>query len=107
MLQTDGLSEKTIQMVEDIIVEDMLRARVGDFKGKWGEHLQLVEFSYNNSYHLIIGMLLYEALHGRKCRNSLYWLEAKEKKHTSPETVKITNKQIETIQTNMQAVQDR
>ena len=43
--QTDGLSKRTIQTLED-----MLRACVMDFKGSWDEHLPLVEFAYNNSY---------------------------------------------------------
>ena len=43
--QTDGLSERTIQTLED-----MVRACVMDFKGSWDEHLPLVEFAYNNSY---------------------------------------------------------
>ena len=43
--QTDGQSERTIQ-----VLEDMLRACVLDHKGSWEEHLLLVEFAYNNSY---------------------------------------------------------
>ena len=43
--QTDGQSERTIQ-----VLEDMLRTCVLDYKGRWGEHLPLVEFAYNNSY---------------------------------------------------------
>ena len=38
--QTDGQSEQTIQ-----ILEDMLRACVLDLKGSWEEHLPLVEFA--------------------------------------------------------------
>jgi hypothetical protein len=48
--QTDGQSERTIQ-----ILEDMLRACVLDFKGSWIDHLNLVEFAYNNSYQASIG----------------------------------------------------
>jgi hypothetical protein len=44
--QTDGQSEKTIQTLED-----MLRACVMDFKESWKEHLPLIEFVYNDSYH--------------------------------------------------------
>ncbi|GKB79417.1 putative reverse transcriptase domain-containing protein [Tanacetum coccineum] len=47
--QTDGQSKLTIQTLED-----MLRACVLDFRGSWDVHLPLVEFSYNNSYHLIV-----------------------------------------------------
>ena len=45
-LQTDGLAERTIQ-----IIDDMLRAFVIDFKGNWDDHLPLIEFAYDNSYH--------------------------------------------------------
>ena len=44
--QTDGQAERTIQTLED-----MLRACVIDFKGNWDDHLSLIEFVYNNSYH--------------------------------------------------------
>ena len=55
--QTDGQSERTIQMLED-----MLRACMLDWKGEWDSHLCLVEFAYNKSYHASIGMAPYEAL---------------------------------------------
>ncbi|GJZ32690.1 putative reverse transcriptase domain-containing protein [Tanacetum coccineum] len=44
--QTDGQSERTIK-----ILEDMLCTCVIDFENGWDRHLPLVEFSYNNSYH--------------------------------------------------------
>ena len=47
--QIDGQSERTIQVLEDI-----LRACVLDHKGSWEEHFPLVEFSYNNSYQASI-----------------------------------------------------
>ena len=64
--QTDGQSERTIQ-----VLEDMLRECVLDHKGSWEEHLPLVEFSYNNSYQASIQMAPYEALYGRPCRSPL------------------------------------
>src|SRR5262249_31684739 len=48
--QTDGQSERTIQLLED-----MLRACVLDFGGSWDRHLPLIEFAYNNSYQSTIG----------------------------------------------------
>ncbi|KAL8093417.1 hypothetical protein AgCh_035336 [Apium graveolens] len=68
--QTDGQSERTIQMTED-----MLRTCALDFKGNYDYHLPLIEFSYNNSYHASIDMPPYEALYGRKCRSPIYWDE--------------------------------
>ena len=47
--QTDGQSERTIQ-----VLEDMLRACVMDHMGSWEVHLTLVEFAYNNSYQVSI-----------------------------------------------------
>ncbi|KAL8121526.1 hypothetical protein AgCh_018308 [Apium graveolens] len=68
--QMDGQSERTIQTIED-----MLRVCAIDFKGSWDEHLPLVEFVYNNSYHASIGMPPYEALYGHKYRSPVYWDE--------------------------------
>ncbi|GKE84129.1 putative reverse transcriptase domain-containing protein, partial [Tanacetum coccineum] len=45
--QKDSQSERTIQTLED-----MLLACVIDFRSSWDHHLPLVEFSYNNSYHV-------------------------------------------------------
>ncbi|GJZ93562.1 putative reverse transcriptase domain-containing protein [Tanacetum coccineum] len=36
--------------------------------GNWDDHLPLVEFAYNSSYHASIKMPLYEMLYGRRCR---------------------------------------
>ena len=65
--QTDGQSEKTIQTLED-----MLRICIMDLGGSWDDHLPLVEFAYNNSYHSSIEMAPYEALYRRKYRSPLY-----------------------------------
>ncbi|GKC63715.1 putative reverse transcriptase domain-containing protein [Tanacetum coccineum] len=64
--QTDGQSERTIQMLED-----MLCACVIAFGSSWDRHLPLVEFSYNNSYHASIKAAPYEALYKRKCRSPI------------------------------------
>nr|GEY91246.1 reverse transcriptase domain-containing protein [Tanacetum cinerariifolium] len=57
--ETDGQSERTIQTLED-----MLRACTVDFGKGWVNHLPLVEFSYNNSYHASIKEAPFEALYG-------------------------------------------
>ncbi|GKF10251.1 putative reverse transcriptase domain-containing protein, partial [Tanacetum coccineum] len=62
--QTDGQSKRTIQTLED-----MLRACVIDFGNGWVNHLSLVEFSYNNSYHASIKAAPFKALYGQKCRS--------------------------------------
>ncbi|GJT12908.1 putative reverse transcriptase domain-containing protein [Tanacetum coccineum] len=66
--KTDGQSERTIQTLED-----MLRAYVLNFGNNWDRHLPLVEFSYNNSYHINIKAAPFKALYGRKCRSPICW----------------------------------
>ncbi|GKA03646.1 putative reverse transcriptase domain-containing protein, partial [Tanacetum coccineum] len=72
--ETDGQSERTIQTLED-----MLRACVIDFGKGWVNHLPLVEFSYNNSYHASIKATPFEALYGRKCRSPVCRAEIKQR----------------------------
>ena len=100
--QTDGQSERTIQTLED-----MLRVCALDFKGSWDEHLPLIEFSYNNSYHASIGMPPYEALYGRKCRSPLYWDEVGERRVLGPELVQQTQEKVDLIRQRLVAAQDR
>jgi IS30 family transposase len=57
--QTDGQTERTNQ-----ILEDMLRACVLKYGKSWDKSLTYVEFSYNNSYQASIKMTSFEALHG-------------------------------------------
>nr|GFA86174.1 putative reverse transcriptase domain-containing protein [Tanacetum cinerariifolium] len=71
--EIDGQSERTIQTLED-----MLRACAIDFGKGWVNHLPLVEFSYNNSYHATIKAAPFEALYGRKCRSLVCWTEVGE-----------------------------
>ena len=90
--QTDGQSERTIQ-----ILEDMLRACVLDYKGSWEEHLPLVEFTYNNSYEASIQMAPYEALYGRPCRSPLCWTEVGENSMTGPDLIRDTSEKVSLI----------
>nr|GEY39377.1 hypothetical protein [Tanacetum cinerariifolium] len=71
--QTDGQSERTIQ-----ILENMLRAYVLYFGGSWYVHFPLVEFSYNNIYHSSVRCTSFEALYGKKCRLLIMWAEVGE-----------------------------
>ena len=100
--QTDGQSERTIQ-----ILEDMLRACVLDFKGSWIDHLTLVEFAYNNSYQASIGMAPYEALYGRRCRSPICWDEVGERKILGPEIVLRTCEKIVLIRERLRVAQSR
>ncbi|WMV50772.1 hypothetical protein MTR67_044157 [Solanum verrucosum] len=65
----------------------MLRACVIDYKGSWDDHLLLIEFAYNNSYHSSIQMTPYEALYGRRCRSPIGWFEVGEAALIGPDSV--------------------
>nr|GEX07804.1 putative reverse transcriptase domain-containing protein [Tanacetum cinerariifolium] len=47
--QTDGQSERTIQTLKDMFCTCVI-----DFRNGWDMYLLLIEFSYNNSYHINI-----------------------------------------------------
>ena len=55
------------------VLEDMLRMYVMDKPTKWEYYLHLVEFAYNNGQQAFLGMSLYEALYGRRCRILVTW----------------------------------
>ncbi len=77
--QTDGQSERVIQ-----ILEDMLRAYVIEYEGSWDTHLPLIEFAYNNCYQSSIRMPPFESLYGRKCKTSMCWDEVGKRKLIGP-----------------------
>ena len=83
--QTDGQSERIIQ-----ILEDMLRCCILEFEGTWERYLPLIEFAYNNSFQSSIKMAPYEALYGRKCHTPLYWTELSENKIHGVDLIKET-----------------
>ncbi|GKA64910.1 putative reverse transcriptase domain-containing protein [Tanacetum coccineum] len=92
--QTDGQSERTIQTLED-----MMRACVIDFGKGWVNHLPLVEFSYNNSYHASIKAAPFEALYGRKCHSPVCWAEVGKVQLTSPVIVQQKTEKVIQINT--------
>ncbi|GJY57310.1 putative reverse transcriptase domain-containing protein [Tanacetum coccineum] len=100
--ETDRQSERTIQTLKD-----MLRACVIDFGKGWVNHLPLVEFSYNNSYHASIKAVPFEALYGRKCRSPICWVEVGEVQLTGSKMVQETTEKIVLIKQRMQVARDR
>nr|GEU57811.1 reverse transcriptase domain-containing protein [Tanacetum cinerariifolium] len=100
--QTDWQSERTIQTLEY-----MLRAYVIDFGIGWVKHLPLVEFSYNNSYHVSIKVAPYEAPYGGYCRSLVYWAKVGDAQLTGPEMIQETTENIILINQRIQAGQDR
>ena len=69
------------------IMEDMLRSCTIDYEGSLDRHIPLVEFVYDNSFQSSIGMALYEALWGRKCKTPLCLTKLKEKKEIGPDMI--------------------
>ncbi|GKA57487.1 putative reverse transcriptase domain-containing protein [Tanacetum coccineum] len=72
--QTDGQSEKIIQMLEN-----MLRACMIDFEKGCDRHLPLVKFSYNNSYHTSIKAVPFKALYGPACDRQKSYADVRRK----------------------------
>ena len=101
-LQTDGQSERVIQ-----VLEDMLRGCVLDFPGSWDGYISLMEFVYNNSYQSSIGVAPYEALYGRKCRTPVCWTELNEHKVIGPDIVRETEEEVRVIKQSLKAASDR
>ena len=58
-----------------------------DFKGSWDDHLPLIQFSYNNSYHSSIRMEPFEALYGRRCRSPVGSFEVGESSILGPDII--------------------
>ncbi|KAL4310797.1 hypothetical protein GQ457_01G013250 [Hibiscus cannabinus] len=100
--QTDGQSERVIQ-----VLEDMLRACVIEFHTSWEKSISLVEFAYNNSYQASIKMASFEALYGRKCRTPLCWSELGESKTLGPEVLRKMEEQVAIIHDRLKAAFDR
>ncbi|KAD5803480.1 hypothetical protein E3N88_14840 [Mikania micrantha] len=85
----------------------MLRACIIDFGGSWDDHLSLVEFSYNNSYHASIGMPPYEALYGRRCRTPVCWGGVGQKEVGSKVAVIDLTEKLQQVKARIKAAQDR
>ena len=66
-----------------------------------------MEFSYNNSYQSSIGMAMYEALYGRRCRTPMCWTKMNEHKIIGPELVKDMEEKVQIIQQRLKAACDR
>nr|GFC76791.1 putative reverse transcriptase domain-containing protein [Tanacetum cinerariifolium] len=85
----------------------MLRAYAINFGKGWVNHLPLVEFLYNNSYHASIKAAPFEALYGRKCRLPVCWTEVGEAQILGPELIQETTEKIIQIKQRMQATRDK
>jgi hypothetical protein len=100
--QTDGQTERTNQ-----ILEDMLRACALKHGGSWDKSLPFAEFSYNNSYQASLKMAPFEALYGRKCRTPLYWSETGESQLFGAQIIKEAERHVQVVRKNLKVAQSR
>ena len=98
----DGQLERVIQ-----VLEDLLRACTLDLKGNWDDYLSLVEFAYNNSFQVSIGMTPFEGLYGRKCRSPVCWDDVGERKLLGPKLVQLTVEIFALIKKRLKTAQSR
>jgi transposase InsO family protein len=100
--QTSGQTKRVNQ-----ILEDMLRACVLAYSGKWDKCLPLAEFSYNNSYQNSIKMTHFEALYGQWCRTPLNSSGPGERYLFGPDLVKEAEEKVKLIQHRLKIAQHR
>ncbi|WVZ80737.1 LOW QUALITY PROTEIN: hypothetical protein U9M48_028193 [Paspalum notatum var. saurae] len=94
--QTDGQTERTNQ-----ILEDMLRACALQYGTSWDKSLPYAEFSYNNSYQASLKKSPFEALYGRRCMTPLFWNQPGEKQVFRPDLIKGAEQQIKMVHENL------
>ncbi|WVZ89557.1 hypothetical protein U9M48_035941 [Paspalum notatum var. saurae] len=98
--QTDGQTERTNQ-----ILEDMLRACAIQYGTSWDKSLPYAEFSYNNSYQASIKMSPFQALYGRRCGTPLHWDQPGEKRLFGPGIIEDAERQVRMIRENLRIAQ--
>ena len=81
--------------------------RVMDLEDSWDNHLPLVEFANNNSYHNSIEMAPYEALYRRKCKSPLCWDEIGKRELTGPEIIQDATEKVALIKRRLEIAASR
>jgi hypothetical protein len=99
--QTDGQTERTNQ-----ILEDVLRACELKYGKSWDKSLPYAEFSYNG-YQASIKMTPYEALYGCQCRTPLFWSQTRENQVFGLEVLKDADKQVQMVHESLKVAQSR
>jgi hypothetical protein len=100
--QTDGLTERVNQILEDI-----LRACALQYGISWDKSLPYAEFSYNNIYQESLKMAPFEMLYGRRCQTSLFWNETGERKVFGSNILQEVEKQVRMVRENLRVAQSR
>jgi transposase InsO family protein len=98
--QTDGQTERTNQ-----VLEDMLRACALQHGSSWGKSLPYAEFSYNNSYQASLKMSPFETLYDRKYRTPLFLDQTRGRQFFGPEVIQEAEEQVRIIRDNLRVAQ--
>ena len=85
----------------------MLRACAIDFKWNWDDHIPLIEFAYNNSYHSSIQMTPYEAFYGRRCKSPIGGFEVGEVGSVGQDLVHQAMEKVKVIQGRLKITHNR
>ena len=88
-------------------MEEELHACVLDFERSRETHFPLIKFAYNNSCHLSIGIVHFEAFYGRLCHSALCWEEVGYGKLFGPIRVRETNEKINVVRKKVKVAQSR
>ena len=83
----------------------MLIACVIYFKGSWDDHVPLIEFAYNNSYHSSIQIAPYEDLYGLRCRSPVCWFDVGEAAFIGPDSVIYATEKVQLIRDRLKTTQ--
>ena len=75
--------------------------------GKWEDYLHIVEFSYNNLFHVSVGMSPFEKIYGCKCNTPNSWSSLVDRLMLGPELLKDMKLTIKKVQQNLKATEDR
>jgi hypothetical protein len=94
--QTDGQTERTNQ-----IVEDMLYMYVRTQPSKWEDYLHLVKFAYNNGYQTSANLSPFEVLYDIKCTTPISWDNLVDRLMVGPELLHEMESTVRKVQQNM------
>nr|GEZ20525.1 hypothetical protein [Tanacetum cinerariifolium] len=110
----DYKTEKLARIYNEIVARhgvpvSIISDRDGRFASHlcWDTHLPLVEFSYNNSYHMSIKCAPFKAPYGRKCRSPVIWTEVEESHLIGPDIMQETTKNIIQVKERLKTARSR
>ena len=69
-----------------------------NYKGNWDDHLPLIVFAHNNSYHSSIQRDPYGAVYGKRSRSPIRWFEVCEAGLIGLDLVNQAMEKVEVIQ---------